>query len=77
MDSAGGYLWNARRGKVRIIRGGSGEWMRPKDVEEILPGDAIWVPEKPERDLWKIVRTGLSIAAQAATVYIVADRLAE
>ncbi len=68
---AGGFNWNARKGKMRIIRAKTGEWMKVSQVRFLEPGDVIWVPEKPVRDYWKIFREFMLAASQAATVYLV------
>ncbi len=68
---AGGFNWNARKRKIRIIRAKTGEWVKPNQVKQLEPGDVIWVPEKPVRDYWKIFREFMLAASQAATVYLV------
>ena len=67
----GGFNWNARKSKIRIIRAQTGEWLKPKQVKQLVPGDVIWVPEKPVRDYWKLFREIMLAASQAATVYLV------
>jgi len=67
----GGFNWNARKSKIRIIRAKTGEWLKPKQVKQLVPGDVIWVPEKPVRDYWKLFREIMLAASQAATVYLV------
>jgi len=67
----GGFNWNARKSKIRIIRAKTGEWLKPKQVTQLVPGDVIWVPEKPVRDYWKLFREIMLAASQAATVYLV------
>lgn len=73
---AGGFAERADRGKTRVVRAGSGEWQEPGDVRTFRPGDTIWVPEKRDRDYWKLFRDGLLVATQIATLYLVADRAA-
>lgn len=67
----GGFNWNARKSKIRIIRAQTGEWLKPKQVKQLVPGDVIWVPGKPVRDYWKLFREIMLAASQAATVYLV------
>lgn len=74
INAAGGYIWNARRGKVRIIKAKTGEWLRPKKGEVIEIGDTIFVPEKPETDWWALFKDFMRIAAEAATVWLVIER---
>jgi len=68
---AGGYGWNARTRRVRIIRAETGEWIRPKDSTVVQIGDEIIVPEKPERDNWQIFKDVLSTTVQVATLVLV------
>ncbi len=67
----GGFNWNARKNKIRIIRAQTGEWLKPKQAKRLAPGDVIWIPEKPVRDYWKLFREIMLAASQAATVYLV------
>jgi protein involved in polysaccharide export with SLBB domain len=73
IEEAGGYLWNARRGKVRIIKTISGQWLKKSDFVDLEPGDTVWVPEKPDRDYWKAFRDTVSVLTGLATIYIVAQ----
>jgi len=68
---AGGYAWNARKGKTRVIKARTGEWLWKKEVKQLEPGDTIWVPEKPERDWWELGQEIITAAAQVATVILV------
>lgn len=70
---AGGFAWNARRGKTRVIKARTGEWLWAKDVQRLDPGDTIWVPERPYHDWWNIVIQSMAVAGQAATVYLLFD----
>jgi hypothetical protein len=71
---AGGYAEDADRGNTRVIRAGSGEWIRLSEVSEVNPGDTIWIPEKQERDYWATFKDILSVTAQILTVYLIVDR---
>jgi protein involved in polysaccharide export with SLBB domain len=71
---AGGYASSADRGKARVIRGHNGEWESMGDAGAIVPGDEIWVPERPERDWWQFTQDAVRFAASVATVYLVIDR---
>jgi polysaccharide export outer membrane protein len=71
---AGGFAERADEGKTRVVRIDSGDWEKPGDVAEFRPGDTIWVPEKRDREWWKLFRDGLLVATQIATLYLVADR---
>jgi len=74
IKEAGGYNWNARKSKIRVIKGKTGEWMKPDDNTIIEVGDTIFVPEKPERDWWLLARDFITVAAQLATIYLVVER---
>ncbi len=71
LQEAGGYNWNVRKTKVRIIKNKTGEWMKPNDDTVIEVGDTIFVPEKPERDWWMIAKDLITVGAQMATIYLV------
>jgi protein involved in polysaccharide export with SLBB domain len=77
IEEAGGYNYNARKGKVRIIKARTGEWMKPGRKTQIEVGDTIFVPERPEVDWWVLVTEIVAIAAQLATVYLVIERASE
>ncbi|MBN2357157.1 SLBB domain-containing protein, partial [candidate division KSB1 bacterium] len=74
LKEAGGYNWNARKSKVRIIKANTGEWVKPNGDTIVEVGDTIFVPEKPERDWWATTREIITAFAQLATVYIVVER---
>ncbi len=74
IQMAGGYADNADRGKVRVIRVATGEWVDRKDAGEIRAGDTIWVPEKAERNYWNIFKESLAVVTQILTVYLIVDR---
>jgi len=74
INRAGGYADDAAKGKSRVIKADGGAWESLGDAGALDPGDVVFVPEKPERDLWKIFRDGLTVTAQILTVYLVVDR---
>ncbi len=67
---AGGYNFNAHKSKTRIIKGRTGEWVKPDDTV-IEAGDTIYIPEKKDRNYMALVRDVVVIAAQIVTVVIV------
>jgi protein involved in polysaccharide export with SLBB domain len=71
---AGGYGPAARRNRVRVIRGATGEWTYARRAGELAPGDVVWVPERAETDWWKFTREFASFLTSLATVYIVVDQ---
>ncbi len=74
LSEAGGYNWNARKSRVRIIRSQTGEWAKPSDDTVVEIGDTIFIPEKPEIDYWRLSREMITVIAQLATIYLVVDR---
>ncbi len=71
LKEAGGYNWNARKSKVRLIRSNTGEWVKPNGSTIVEVGDTIFVPEKPERNWWTTTKEVITAFAQLATIYIV------
>jgi len=74
VDRAGGFSWKARKNKVLIVKGQTGDRARPSKRREIDPGDTILVPEKPERDYWKLFKDTMLVLGNVATVYLVIDQ---
>ena len=69
INLAGGFGWRAKKGDVRIIRSNTGEWVDADEADILKPGDAIWVPEKPQSPkFWDVFTTSLSIIGQLAAV---------
>lgn len=71
---AGGFSNRAAGSKVRITRAVTGQSLRARDVQEVAPGDLIWVPERPDATLWQHLQTLVTVAAQVATVVIAVRR---
>jgi protein involved in polysaccharide export with SLBB domain len=68
---SGGYAWKAAKGRTVLIRASTGEWIKRGDAARIGPGDTIWVPEKPDRDMYALFKDTLLILSQVATIYLV------
>ena len=73
LNWAGGPTWDARVRGTKVTKV-TGEILDDENVKSLEPGDIIWVPRKPDRDLWEIFRQTMTIVAQLATAYIVIDR---
>jgi protein involved in polysaccharide export with SLBB domain len=71
---AGGYSSMADRGETTVIKAVSGEWEPAGDAGTIVPGDEVWVPERPDRDWWQFAQDAVRFAASIATVYLVIDQ---
>lgn len=74
IEKCGGYVWNARRGKVRLIDGRTGVWVKPTHHTPVGIGDIIFVPER-RTNYWEISKDLISFAAQVATVVAVVRTL--
>ncbi|MFZ5516340.1 MAG: SLBB domain-containing protein [Candidatus Zhuqueibacterota bacterium] len=72
IKKAGGVTWDAKRRSTKVTKV-TGEILDDEDVSDLLAGDIIWVPRKPDRDWWELFRYTIAVVAQLATVYIVVD----
>ncbi len=69
IELAGGFGWRALKGDIRVIKSNTGEWVDEDDVENLEPGDIIWVPEDPPNPrFWDVFQTSLNVIGQVATV---------
>jgi protein involved in polysaccharide export with SLBB domain len=75
IKQAGGYGWRADGGKTRVIRSRTGQWVSADEVDELEPGDTIWIPERSDRGFWSGVKEGLVVVGQLLTVYLVIDAI--
>jgi protein involved in polysaccharide export with SLBB domain len=71
--AAGGYADKAAKGDTRVIKAGTGEWVKPHEAGTLEPGDVVFVPEKQPHDFWRLFRDTLTVAAQLAAIYLVFD----
>ena len=66
---AGGFGWRAQESDVRVIKAKTGEWVEADDVEQLGPGDTIWVPEEPPSPkFWVVFTDVLTVLAQVAAI---------
>jgi len=70
IQTAGGYSSDAQRSKVRIIKGITGQWIKPSHTV-IEPGDVIFIPEKPPPTLWRVYKDVMLVVTQFATIYLI------
>ena len=75
IEEAGGLTWKAQRRKIQIIKGATGQRFKPKNVAELEPGDAIWIPEKEEVNMWEWFQDFALVLANVATVIIVVQTI--
>jgi protein involved in polysaccharide export with SLBB domain len=71
INKTGGYSWNARKSKLRLIKAQSGTWLKPHKSTQIDIGDTIFVPEKKEYEYWELVKDILLVTTQVATIIVV------
>ena len=72
--AAGDYTSRAYKSRVRVTLASTGRQVGAGETREVLPGDIIWVPTKPERNTWGTVRDlfGVTAAATAIVLSVVA-----
>jgi protein involved in polysaccharide export with SLBB domain len=69
IELAGGFGWRALKGDVRVIKVNTGEWVDADDIDNLDPGDTIWVPEDPPGPkFWDVFTTSLQVLGQVAAV---------
>jgi protein involved in polysaccharide export with SLBB domain len=69
INLAGGYGWRAIEGDVKVIKANTKEWIEIDDVEDIQPGDIIWIPEDPPPPkFWDVFKDTMLIMGQVASV---------
>ncbi len=73
VNAAGGLGKNADPGKARLARGNSGDIQFAGDVQEMAPGDLLWIPEKTGKSFWQTFTEVISVAASAAALVLVVD----
>ena len=66
---SGGFSWRASR-EVRVIKGSTGELKKDSDVEQVEPGDRIWIKEKADRDYWQLFIDSMDVLGQTATIIL-------
>ena len=77
IDQSGGYSYNARKSKIRVIRGATGIWQKPDRNTIINIGDTIFVPEKPELDKWQIYKDVLLVVTQMVTITVLINTVSK
>jgi len=70
LKKAGGTTWDARPSHTKVIKS-TGEILDDEDVKQLVAGDIIWIPRKPDRDFWRIFRDTIMVLGQVATIYLV------
>lgn len=70
IEQTGGYTNNRNTWGTRILRGDSGNWLKPSSKVVLRPGDTIFVPDKQDRNFWTDFRDILGVTASAITILI-------
>lgn len=71
---AGGYSGQANKGKIYLVKRGSGEWTRLGGNQKIEPGDTIWIPMKTDKSFWGTFKDIVLTVGSIATTYLVIDQ---
>jgi len=75
IQKCGGYSYNARKSKTRIIRASTGTWLKPNKHTVINYGDTIFIPEVPEREYWTVFKDALLVMSQMVTIIVLVNTL--
>ena len=67
---AGGYNNNRKHGKGRIIRGESGNWVKPGKDVQIWAGDTVFIPNQTDRALWTDIKEGITLVSSLVTIIV-------
>lgn len=73
IDQTGGYKSDAKKRRARVIKAGTEIWLKPRQADNIVAGDAIWVPEKEYVD--GVKRTNTILGFISAVTGIVASTI--
>jgi protein involved in polysaccharide export with SLBB domain len=74
IELAGGFTTRGARTKVLVTHAGNLHTLPAPNVDAILPGDFVWVPEHSDITTWDHLKELLAVAASVATVYLVFRR---
>lgn len=75
VNRAGGFSKQADKGKIYLIKRGTGEWTRLGGKQKIEPGDTIWVPLKPDKSFWGTFKDIVFTIGSISTTYLVIDQV--
>ena len=70
MEQAGGYTFIADKRHARLIRTRTGQREKLKKNLHVEPGDEIWVPEEPYRDVWGFIQGTVQTLIQSMTIIV-------
>lgn len=69
--AAGGSTGRAWVSHARVTRAGRGQPVDAGQTGALRPGDLLWVPARPDRSGWSVIRDIISTGAQVATIVLV------
>lgn len=70
VKAAGAYTSRAYKSRIRITLSATGRQVGVGESNEILPGDVIWVPTRPDRNPWGTIRDIIGVTAAAAAIVL-------
>jgi len=71
---AGGFTERSARSAVRVSRGITGQIVPARSLREVQPGDFVWVPERPDVNVWGVFRDIVTVAGQVAVIIFTLGR---
>ncbi|MDP8239014.1 MAG: SLBB domain-containing protein [Candidatus Hatepunaea meridiana] len=75
IKQTGGFTWNAKRDRARLIKANSGVWVKLTNNTRIEIGDTIFIPGKDEVSWWENFKDVLLVVSQVATIFVVIQTL--
>lgn len=70
ISRAGGLNEQAERGEIYVIQGSTGNWTRASRVQQVNPGDTIFVMGRKPVHGWRLFRETLVVLSQVAALVI-------
>jgi len=77
IEEAAGFAWKARKGKIRVIKSSTGEWLKPNKKDIIEVGDMIFIPEKKDYNYLEITKDVMQVIVGIATTIIVIENIVQ
>jgi len=74
IEHAGGYAPRAKNFSVKIIKHASGNWLDAGNDIPVEENDVIFVPQRDDFNWYELIKDGIPIAAQIATVILLFNR---
>lgn len=72
IELTGGFTRDARKGKIKVIRAETGEWINPNKHTQLYPGDTVFVPRQERFSYyWPYIQETIAFITGLATSIIV------